>query len=101
MDRMPIPSMASRILASSLMSRPDSRNEITAAITTIASQGTWYGLSLPGCNFAMNALVNAAVNARVPMAKAHVGAEHREAGEESRPRPDGAARPTRMPTRRD
>ena len=29
--RMPIPSMASRILASSLMSRPANRNEITAA----------------------------------------------------------------------
>ena len=41
MARMPMPSMASRILASSLMSRPDSRNEITAAITTITSHGGW------------------------------------------------------------
>ena len=29
-DRMPMPSMTSRILASSRMSRPDNRNEITA-----------------------------------------------------------------------
>ena len=69
MDRMPIPSIASRILASSLMSRPASRNEITAATTTTTSHGGWYGLSLSGCNCAMNALVNAAVNASVPIAK--------------------------------
>src|SRR5207244_444976 len=43
MDRMPIPSIASRILASSLMSRPAIRNEITAATATITSHGAWYG----------------------------------------------------------
>ena len=39
-DTMPTPSMASRILASSRTSRPDSRNEISAPITTTISQGT-------------------------------------------------------------
>ena len=69
MDRMPTPSMASRIFASSRMSRPDNRNEITAPTTTTISHGSWYGWSLPGCSSAMNALTNAAVKARVPMAK--------------------------------
>src|SRR4051794_829245 len=67
-DKMPTPSMASRIFASTLISRPANRIEMAAATTTITSHGTWYGLSLPGCNFAMNALVNAAVSASVPIA---------------------------------
>ena len=49
------------------MSRPDNRNEITAPTATISSHGAWYGLSLPGCSSAMNALTNAAVSARVPI----------------------------------
>ena len=67
--RMPTPSMASRSLASSWMSRPDNSSEITAPIATMMSQGTWYGLSLPGCSAAMNELTNAAVSASVPMEK--------------------------------
>ena len=40
MDRMPMPSMASRIFASSRTSRPDSRNETAAPTTTTASHGS-------------------------------------------------------------
>ncbi len=89
---MPTPSMTSRILAEQPDVTPgeqerDRRRRPPRRPAT--APGT--DCRCRAAASAMNALTNAAVSARVPMENTDVGAEHREAGEEAGPRPDGAA----------
>ena len=90
MDRMPIPSIASRIFGNSLMSRPDSRNEITARHDDDDQPRHLVWVVVARLQFCDERVDERCGQGQGADGETHVGAEHRETREESRPRPDGA-----------
>ena len=90
MARMPMPSMASRIFASSRMSRPDNRNEIDGADDDDDHPRRLVRVFAVGLQLGDERVGERRGQREGADGENPVGAEHREAGEESRPRPDGA-----------